>query len=83
MANGQRMILALIMILVVEARDVSGQWKPEVCIRDCMPFCMKVVGATEAACNHGCGLGCEQLRGRGSNLGLSVANYDTDVLERD
>ncbi|KAF8029303.1 hypothetical protein BT93_E1860 [Corymbia citriodora subsp. variegata] len=72
MANGKRMILALIMILVAEATNVSGEWSPEKCIKDCMPFCMKVEGATESACNHGCTLGCEQLRGRGSNLGLSV-----------
>lgn len=72
MASGQRMILALIMILVVEATCVSGEWTPEICIHDCMPFCMKVDGATASACKHGCALGCEQLRGRGANPSLNV-----------
>lgn len=73
MANDRRVTFALILILVSEATHVvGGEWKPADCIQGCMPFCMKVQGATELACNSGCALGCEQLQGKGGSFHLDV-----------
>lgn len=40
------------------------------CIEGCMPICLRLDGASNASCEKGCALGCEQLKGKGRNYVL-------------
>lgn len=40
------------------------------CVGTCVPMCMKLDGARTADCEAGCGLGCEQLKGKGCNYAV-------------
>ncbi|PKI32018.1 hypothetical protein CRG98_047581 [Punica granatum] len=69
------LVIILVMALLAPSTMISGcaatkKWSFDLCLKECMPICIQIRNAKMEACNKGCNLGCQQLEGKGGNLGV-------------